>query len=83
MRGEERLDELQELVTTRYWKAFKAEVADVQQGLIARLCQPISTLQDLVVKEGNASRLAALRDLVNDIEEKAERRAKQLRSAKD
>ena len=82
-RYDDHLDELQELVTTRYWKALKAEIAEVQQGLIARLCEPINSLQDLVVKEGNASRLAALRNLVNDIEEKAERRAKQLRSAKD
>jgi hypothetical protein len=77
--SEDHLDELQELVTTSYWRALKREVAETEKGLIARLCEPIRSLEDLVAKEGNASRLAALRQLVNDIEEKAERRAKQLR----
>lgn len=77
--SEEHLDLLQELVTTSYWRALKREVAETERGLIARLCEPIKSLEDLVSKEGNASRLAALRSLVNDIEEKAERRAKQLR----
>ena len=80
MMREEHLDELMELVTTSYWRALKREVAETERGLIARLCEPIKSLQDLVMKEGNSSRLAALRTLVNDIEQKAERRAKQLRA---
>jgi hypothetical protein len=78
--NEDHLDLLQELVTTSYWRALKYEIQLTERGLIARLCEPIKSLEDLVAKEGNASRLAALRALVNDIEEKAERRAKQLRA---
>jgi hypothetical protein len=82
MKDEEHLDLLQELVTTHHWKAVKREIAETSEGLLARLMQPISSLEELVAKEGNASRLAALRQLVNDIEEKADRRAKQLRSTR-
>jgi len=77
--SEDHLDLLMELVSTHYWRALKREIHETEKGLIARLCEPIKSLQDLVTKEGNSSRLAALRTLVNDIEQKAERRAKQLR----
>jgi hypothetical protein len=74
---EEHLEDLMELVSSHYWRALKHEIAIVERGLIARLCQPITSIPELVVKEGHASRLAALRDLVSDIEEKAERHAQQ------
>jgi hypothetical protein len=76
---EEHEDLLMELVTTDMWRAVKREVAATSESLIHRLTQPINSLEELVAKEGNASRLAALRQLVADIERKAEQRAKQLR----
>lgn len=76
---EEHEDLLMELVSTSSWKAVKREVADIERGLIARLSEPIQHLEDLVRKEGHASRLAALRDFINEIERKADRRAKEVR----
>lgn len=77
--SEDHLDQLQELVTTSYWRAVKREAASLEQGLIARLATPMQSLPDLIMKEGNASRLAALRDFISEIEQKAERHAKRLR----
>ena len=76
---EEHDDILMELVSSRYWTAVKREVAQTEHGLIARLMQPVASLPDIFLKEGNASRLAALRQLIADIEKRAETRAKQLR----
>ena len=80
---EDHEDLLMELVTLSHWKALKREIAETERGLLARLMQPITSLPELVMKEGNASRLAALRQLVDDIESKAERIAKHHRSTRN
>lgn len=81
IRDEDHLDVLMELVSSHYWKHVKREVEHLQTGLISRITQPITTIPDLIAKEGNASRLAALRELVSEIEKKAENRAQQRRDS--
>lgn len=79
---EEHEDLLMELVSSSYWKALKREAKTIEQSLIQRLTQPITSLSDLVAKEGNASKLAGLRELFAHVEEVAENHALQLRNEK-
>lgn len=72
-------DLLMELVGTDLWKAVKKEAALLQESLVARLQAPSVTLIDLVAKEGHSSRLAAIREFIEGIEQLAERRARQIR----
>jgi hypothetical protein len=78
-RDEDFEDTILELVTSEYWRAIKKHIIRQEQGLIAQLCVPIQSIQDVFGKEAKASRLAALRQFVNDLEEIAERRAQQRR----
>lgn len=74
---EDRLDYLTELVAMPHWKALKYEVRDLEEGHVAALCRPVGSLSDLVAKEGHASRIAALRQLIAHVEETAHRHATQ------
>lgn len=77
---EEHLDALMELVSSHYWRAVKKEIEHIQTGLISQITTPITSLDQVFAKEGNASRLAALREFVREVEKKAENRAKQVRN---
>jgi hypothetical protein len=81
MHDETHEDLLMELVTMPHWRALKRETDEIQQGLLHRLMQPMTDLGDLVAKEGYSSRLAAMRDVFQHIERKAEDRAKQVRES--
>lgn len=76
-------DLLTELVGTDLWRAVKHEAALLQESLVSRLQAPSTTLIDLVAKEGHSSRLAAIREFIQGIEQIADRRAKQLREERE
>jgi hypothetical protein len=78
--NEDHLDLILELVTSPHWKALKREIQSLEAGLTARLLVPSTSLIELVAKEGLSSRLAALRQFVAEIEEKADRHARQVRA---
>lgn len=71
------LDYLAELTAMPHWRALKKEVRILEEGFVAALCRPIKSLEDLVLKEGYSSKIAALRQLISHVDEVGRQHANQ------
>lgn len=82
MHDELRDELLMELTTTDYWRALKSYLASWGETLGSKVTRPSGELMDLVRKEADSAQLAILRQIVADIENRAERTAKKERESR-